>query len=248
GQRAGIMELVENLPQNWNTILSKKFEGGTDLSGGQWQRVALARAMFALECGAGVLVLDEPTANLDVRAESALYERFLDLTAGLTTIVVSHRFSTVRRADRIVVLHGGKIVESGTHDQLMALAGRYARMFDLQARYYADDADVPEDGAFTEPPAPVAAKPVAPKPVTAKPVAPKPVTAKAVAAKPVTAKAVAAKPAAAKAVAAKPAAAKRVAAKPVAPAPVAAKPVDEYDEWADYQIEYPEYSDSGEVR
>ncbi|MDQ1514649.1 MAG: ATP-binding cassette, subfamily bacterial [Actinomycetota bacterium] len=248
GQRAGIMELVENLPQNWNTILSKKFEGGTDLSGGQWQRVALARAMFALECGAGVLVLDEPTANLDVRAESALYERFLDLTAGLTTIVVSHRFSTVRRADRIVVLDGGRIAESGTHAQLMALGGRYARMFDLQARYYSEDADVPEDGASAEPPSPVAAKPVAPKPVTAKAVAPKPVTAKAVAPKPVTAKAVAAKAVTAKAVAAKPAAAKRVAAKPAAPAPVAAKPVDEYDEWADYQIEYPEYSDSGEVR
>jgi ATP-binding cassette subfamily B protein len=138
GQRAGIMEMVESLPDNWNTILSKKFEGGTDLSGGQWQRVALARAMFALECGAGVLVLDEPTANLDVRAESALYDRFLDLTAGLTTIVVSHRFSTVRRADRIVVLEGGRIVETGSHDQLIAHNGRYARMFDLQARYYAE--------------------------------------------------------------------------------------------------------------
>ncbi|HEV3364363.1 MAG TPA: ATP-binding cassette domain-containing protein, partial [Acidimicrobiia bacterium] len=88
GQRAGIMELVESLPANWNTLLSKKFEGGTDLSGGQWQRVALARAIFALECGAGVLLLDEPTANLDVRAEAALYERFLDLTQGLTTIVI----------------------------------------------------------------------------------------------------------------------------------------------------------------
>jgi ATP-binding cassette subfamily B protein len=138
GHRAGIMELVESLPQNWNTVVSKKFEGGTDLSGGQWQRVALARAMFALECGAGVLVLDEPTANLDVRAESALYDRFLDLTAGLTTIVVSHRFSTVRRADRIVVLEGGRIVEAGNHNELMALQGRYARMFDLQARYYSE--------------------------------------------------------------------------------------------------------------
>ena len=160
GQRAGIMEMVESLPQNWNTILSKKFEGGTDLSGGQWQRVALARAMFALECGAGVLVLDEPTANLDVRAEASLYERFLDLTAGLTTIVVSHRFSTVRRADKIVVLEGGRIVEAGSHHQLMALGGRYARMFDLQARYYAESPEF-------APPEP--AKP-APRPKRAAPV------------------------------------------------------------------------------
>jgi ATP-binding cassette, subfamily B, bacterial len=169
GQRAGIMELVEGLPQNWNTVLSKKFEGGTDLSGGQWQRVALARAMFALECGAGVLVLDEPTANLDVRAESALYERFLDLTAGLTTIVVSHRFSTVRRADRIVVLEGGRIVETGSHDELMALSGRYARMFDLQARYYADDAALDGLAPYEPVPAPAPAPAPAPEPAPAKP-------------------------------------------------------------------------------
>jgi ATP-binding cassette subfamily B protein len=230
GQRAGIMELVESLPANWNTILSKKYEGGTDLSGGQWQRVALARAMFALECGAGILVLDEPTANLDVRAESALYEGFLDMTAGLTTIVVSHRFSTVRRADRIVVLEGGRIVESGNHDQLMARAGRYARMFDLQARYYSDDAEPSEyaepaeGGALAEPPAPIVAKAVAAK---AKPIAAKP-------------KPVAVRP--------KPVAAKRVAAKPAAPATVAPAPVDEYDEWADYEIEYAEFSDVGEAR
>jgi ATP-binding cassette subfamily B protein len=151
GQRAGIMELVESLPNNWNTILSKKFEGGTDLSGGQWQRVALARAMFALECGAGILVLDEPTANLDVRAEASLYDRFLDLTAGLTTIVVSHRFSTVRRADKIVVLEGGRIVEAGTHDQLVALDGRYARMFDLQARYYTETPESARSAAPARP-------------------------------------------------------------------------------------------------
>jgi ATP-binding cassette subfamily B protein len=135
-ERAGLLPVVEHLPKSWGTILSREFEGGTELSGGQWQRVALARAMFALEMGASVLVLDEPTANLDVRAEAALYNRFLELTDGLTTIVVSHRFSTVRRADRIVVLEGGRVVESGSHDELLELGGRYARMFRLQARYY----------------------------------------------------------------------------------------------------------------
>jgi ATP-binding cassette, subfamily B, bacterial len=170
GQRAGIMELVESLPANWNTLLSKKFEGGTALSGGQWQRVALARAMFALECGAGVLLLDEPTANLDVRAEAALYDRFLDLTAGLTTIVVSHRFSTVRRADKIVVLEGGRIVECGSHDELMTLGGRYARMFDLQARYYTESPTAAKSSKPTR--APKAARSAqaaeAPGPVPAK--------------------------------------------------------------------------------
>jgi ATP-binding cassette subfamily B protein len=110
-----------------------------DLSGGQWQRIALARAMFAVEAGARVLILDEPTASLDVRAEAELYNRFLEITQGLTTILISHRFATVRRADRIVVLEGGKVVEDGNHDQLMAEGGRYAAMFRVQAERFAEE-------------------------------------------------------------------------------------------------------------
>jgi len=200
---AGAADLAE-----LDTVLARGYEGGTDLSGGQWQRVALARAMFALECGAGVLVLDEPTANLDVRAESALYERFLDLTAGLTTIVVSHRFSTVRRADRIVVLEGGRIVEAGSHDQLMALGGRYARMFDLQARYYADDAAL--DGLA--PYEPVAEPEPEPEPEPAKPKRAKATRA------------------------AKPKKAVRAKAAPTPEIP--AQACDEDDDWAGYEIEY----------
>ena len=138
-ERAGIVELVDGLDAGWETPLDRQRTGGTDLSGGQWQRIALARALYAVEGGAGILVLDEPTAALDVRTESELYERFLDLTAGCTTIVISHRFSTVRRADRIVVLDGGRVVESGTHDELVARGGRYADMFELQAARYLDD-------------------------------------------------------------------------------------------------------------
>jgi ATP-binding cassette subfamily B protein len=108
-----------------------------DLSGGQWQRIALARALFAVQAGASVLVLDEPTAQLDVRAEVAFFDRFLDVTRGLTTIVISHRFSTVRRADRIVVLDGGRITEQGHHDELVAAGGQYADLFELQARRFA---------------------------------------------------------------------------------------------------------------
>ncbi len=152
-EKAGLWGVAEGLPQNWFTTLSREFEGGTDLSGGQWQRVALARALFALEAGARILVLDEPTANLDVRAEAALYNRFLELTAGLTTILVSHRFSTVRRADRIVVLHQGRIVESGTHSQLLALGGRYHRMFSLQARHYLAPTPPPARTAWRDLPA-----------------------------------------------------------------------------------------------
>lgn len=137
-QHAGALDLIESLPHGWDTILSRRYTNGTDLSGGQWQRIALARALFAVEGGASVLVLDEPTAALDVRAEAALYERFLHITAGLTTIVISHRFSTVRRADRIVVLQDGRIAEQGTHEELVASGGQYAQMFALQAARFAD--------------------------------------------------------------------------------------------------------------
>ncbi|HET7077477.1 MAG TPA: ABC transporter ATP-binding protein, partial [Chloroflexia bacterium] len=138
-RRAGALELIESLPQGWDTILSREYSAGVDLSGGQWQRIALARAMFAVEAGATVLILDEPTASLDVRAEAELYNRFLEITAGLTTILISHRFATVRRADRIVVLAGGRVIESGSHAQLMAEAGRYAALFRVQAERFAEE-------------------------------------------------------------------------------------------------------------
>ena len=151
-RRAGALDVIEALPRGWDTVLSRQYSGGADLSGGQWQRLALARALFAVQGGARVLILDEPTANLDVRAEAALYERFLDITNGLTTIVISHRFSTVRRADRIVVLEGGRVVEDGTHDALLAAGGRYARMFTLQAqRFAARGEGTPSDDAEAEP-------------------------------------------------------------------------------------------------
>jgi ABC-type multidrug transport system fused ATPase/permease subunit len=122
------------------TVLSKSYDGGTDLSGGQWQRVALARAMCAVRLGAGLVILDEPTAQLDVRGEAEIFRRLLDVTRGTTTILVSHRFSTVRHADRICVLEGGRVVELGSHDELMAHGGRYATMFTLQAARFAADA------------------------------------------------------------------------------------------------------------
>jgi ATP-binding cassette, subfamily B, bacterial len=118
------------------TILARGYQGGTDLSGGQWQRVALARALCAVKMGAGVVLLDEPTAQLDVRGEAEIFERILAETRHCTTILISHRFSTVRHADRICVLERGKVVELGTHDELMALNGRYRTMFDLQARHF----------------------------------------------------------------------------------------------------------------
>jgi ABC-type multidrug transport system fused ATPase/permease subunit len=131
-----------------DTVLSKGYPGGTDLSGGQWQRVALARVLAAVRQGAGVVLLDEPTAQLDVRGEAEIFERILAETRHCTTILVSHRFSTVRHVDRICVLEDGRVAELGSHDELMALGGRYRTMFDLQAQRFAaglpdDDADEP---------------------------------------------------------------------------------------------------------
>ena len=120
-----------------DTPLTRLLPGGRDLSGGQWQRVALARALFAVRHGASLLVLDEPTAQLDARGEGEFYATFLDLTRGVTSLVISHRFSSVRRADRIVVLEDGRAAEHGTHDELVVAGGRYADLFAVQARRFA---------------------------------------------------------------------------------------------------------------
>jgi ATP-binding cassette subfamily B protein len=138
GELAGALPLIERLPEGWDTVLSREFTGGTQLSGGEWQRLALARALFAVRNGAAVLILDEPTAAMDVRGEAEVYDRFLELTRGVTTIVISHRFSTVRRADRIVVIEHGRVIEDGSHAELLAAGGHYARMYLLQAARFAD--------------------------------------------------------------------------------------------------------------
>jgi ATP-binding cassette, subfamily B, bacterial len=135
--RAGAQDVIKALPHGWDTICVPGYADGTDLSGGQWQRIALARALYAVERGARVLVLDEPTAQLDIRAEAAFYSRFLEITQGLTTVVISHRFATVRQADRIAVLDGGRVTELGTHDELITARGTYAELFDLQAARFA---------------------------------------------------------------------------------------------------------------
>jgi ABC-type multidrug transport system fused ATPase/permease subunit len=119
-----------------DTILARGYEGGTELSGGQWQRVALARALCSVQLGASVVLLDEPTAQLDVRGEAEIFDRVLAASRHCTTILISHRFSTVRHADRICVLEQGKVVELGTHEELMARGGRYRTMFDLQAKRF----------------------------------------------------------------------------------------------------------------
>jgi ATP-binding cassette subfamily B protein len=134
-----------------DTVLARGYQNGTDLSGGQWQRIALARALCAVKLGAGVVLLDEPTAQLDVRGESEIFDRILTATHHATTILISHRFSTVRHADRICVLEHGRVVELGTHDQLMALGGRYHTMFELQASRFGETAETEEGVALDEP-------------------------------------------------------------------------------------------------
>jgi ABC-type multidrug transport system fused ATPase/permease subunit len=129
-----------------DTILARGYPGGTDLSGGQWQRVALARALCAVRLGAGLVLLDEPTAQLDVRGEAEIFDRILAATRHTTTILISHRFSTVRHADRICVLEQGKVVELGTHEELMARGGRYRTMFDMQASRFGGEGD--SEGGF----------------------------------------------------------------------------------------------------
>lgn len=144
-ERAGADEVIGRLPAGWDTVLSRGTDGGVELSGGQWQRVALARALFAVDAGASVLILDEPTAALDVRAEAEFYDRFLELTSGVTTIVISHRFSTVRRADRIAVIEDGRVSELGDHASLLDAGGRYAHMFRLQTAHLDGGNDDPDE-------------------------------------------------------------------------------------------------------
>jgi ABC-type multidrug transport system fused ATPase/permease subunit len=121
--------------------LAKGYSRGIDLSGGQWQRIALARALCAVRRGARLVLLDEPTAHLDVRGEAEVFDKVLKATHEVTAILISHRFSTVRQADRICVLEHGRVIELGSHDELMALGGRYKTMFELQARRFAATMD-----------------------------------------------------------------------------------------------------------
>ena len=126
-------DVIERLPRNYAQMLGRRFEGGVDLSGGEWQKVALARAYLR---NAQLLILDEPTAALDARSESEVFRRFAELTTGKTALFISHRFSTVRMADRIVVLQDGRVSEDGSHAELAGLGGRYAEMFEMQAAQY----------------------------------------------------------------------------------------------------------------
>ena len=132
-EMSGATELIERLPHQYETVLSRYFEDGQDLSGGEWQKIALARAFMR---DVPLLILDEPTAALDAYAENAVYQRFAELTQGRTTVFVTHRLSSVRQAEKILVLKEGRLIEIGNHDELMTLGGEYADMFKLQAERY----------------------------------------------------------------------------------------------------------------
>jgi ATP-binding cassette subfamily B protein len=132
-QKSMAVDVLRKLPGGFDQMLGRRFDGGVDLSGGEWQKVALARAYLR---DAQVLILDEPTSALDARSEYEVFKRFAELTAGKMALFISHRFSTVRMADRIVVLENGRIAEDGDHDTLTSLGGRYAEMFELQAASY----------------------------------------------------------------------------------------------------------------
>ncbi|HEX6352886.1 ABC transporter ATP-binding protein [Actinophytocola sp.] len=138
-ESVGLTDTVARLPHGLDTPLARHLTGGAELSSGQWQRVALARALFALRHGASIVVLDEPTASLDVRAEAGFFAEFAGLAAGATTLLISHRFSTVRHADHIVVLEHGRVVEQGDHAGLLARDGRYAELFRLQANRFTEE-------------------------------------------------------------------------------------------------------------
>ncbi|MBV9761222.1 MAG: ABC transporter ATP-binding protein [Acidobacteriaceae bacterium] len=142
-QKSGAQKLIDKFPSGLDQVLGRRFEGGVDLSGGEWQKIALARA-YARD--AELLILDEPTASLDARAEHDIFLRLSQLMAGRMAVLISHRFSTVRMADKIVVLEGGEITEQGTHEYLVRLGGRYAELFELQAAGFRDDFAVA--GAF----------------------------------------------------------------------------------------------------
>jgi ATP-binding cassette subfamily B protein len=135
-RQAGLLKFIEGLPNGWDTVMSSGFADGVDASGGEWQRIAIARALFGLRHGARLLIMDEPAASLDARAEAQLYDTFHQLTAGATTVAISHRFATVRKAERVVVLEGGQIIEDGPHQELITAGGRYAELFRLQAKRF----------------------------------------------------------------------------------------------------------------
>ncbi|MFJ5309582.1 ABC transporter ATP-binding protein [Streptomyces sp. NPDC088350] len=144
---AGLDGLISQLPQGWDTPLARTRTGGVDLSGGQWQQVVLARAFYAVRQGAKILVLDEPTAHLDVRTEFDVFDRLGQRKGEASVVLISHRLSTVRQADRIIMLDGGRITESGTHEELLALGGKYAEMFVVQAsRFNSGYEDALEEG------------------------------------------------------------------------------------------------------